>query len=491
MNNGTTRKAGAGVWDASHRQLTIGLLLTISITAFEALAVATVLPETAADLGGVAPDLVSTTGASGAAMGWYGWVFSGFMLANLVGIPAAGVLSDRGGPARPFVLGMLLFAVGLLAAGLAPSMPLLVLGRVAQGFGAGALSSVAYVAVARGYDAMDQPRMLALLASAWVVPGLLGPTAAAAIAAAAGWRAVYLALVPLTLVAAVLAMRGMRELAPNDSSSSAMPSPSGTASMSAAVRLTIGSTLALVALQLPHVVLTVLAAGAGIAIGFPALKQLLPVGTLTAAAGAPAALAAKALVTFSFFGAEAFLPLSLTMVRGQSIAIAGFALTAGTLAWTAGTWIQERYVHRVDTAVFVRAGLALTAIAVAGAASVVVVSMPATVAIASWAIAGLGIGLSYPTTTLIVFDGTAKGDEGTAASALQLANVLGVALGTGVGGAILGAMTSAGRSETEAILLIDAVMFVAALIGFAAAMRSAETKQVRKIPETGSDPIST
>jgi MFS family permease len=463
------RAPGTAVWDAAHRSLTIGLLLVISITAFEALAVATVLPATAADLGG------------DASLGWYGWVFSGFMLANLVGIPAAGVLSDRGGPARPFVLGMLLFAVGLLAAGLAPSMPLLVLGRVAQGFGAGALSSVAYVAVARGYDAMDQPRMLALLASAWVVPGLLGPTAAAAIAAAAGWRAVYLALVPLTLVAAVLAMRGMRELAPNDSSSSAMPSPSGTASMSAAVRLTIGSTLALVALQLPHVVLTVLAAGAGIAIGFPALKQLLPVGTLTAAAGAPAALAAKALVTFSFFGAEAFLPLSLTMVRGQSIAIAGFALTAGTLAWTAGTWIQERYVHRVDTAVFVRAGLALTAIAVAGAASVVVVSMPATV----------GIGLSYPTTTLIVFDGTAKGDEGTAASALQLANVLGVALGTGVGGAILGAMTSAGRSETEAILLIDAVMFVAALIGFAAAMRSAETKQVRKIPETGSDPIST
>src|SRR5438046_7828552 len=97
--------AGAAVWDSAHARLTVGLLLTISITAFEALAVATVLPATAADLGGA-------TGS------WYGWVFSGFMLANLVGIPAAGILADRGGAARPFIVGCVFFALGLVVAGL-------------------------------------------------------------------------------------------------------------------------------------------------------------------------------------------------------------------------------------------------------------------------------------------------------------------------------------------------------------------------------------
>jgi MFS family permease len=60
--------------------LTIGLLLTVSMAAFEAMAIATVLPETLREIGGLE---------------WYGWVFSAFMLANLVGIPLAGEAADR------------------------------------------------------------------------------------------------------------------------------------------------------------------------------------------------------------------------------------------------------------------------------------------------------------------------------------------------------------------------------------------------------------
>lgn len=448
--------AGAAVWDRTHARLTIGLLLTISITAFEALAVATVLPATAADLGGAAD------------LGWYGWVFSGFMLANLVGIPAAGILADRGGPARPFVVGCILFAFGLFIAGMAPSMPVVVAGRIAQGFGAGALSSVAYVAVARGYDAPDQPRMLALLATAWVVPGLLGPSAAAALAHQLGWRSVFLLLVPVTAVAAVLAVQGLRDLA---SSSAKSDRASQRARMRTALQLALGAGIALLGAE-SHALLPALACAiAGVAIGFPALRRLLPAGTLSARPGVPAALAVKGLVTFAFFGAETFLPLALTSVRGASLAMAGVALTAGTLAWTSGAWIQERLVARVDRVVLVRWGLALTAVAIAGAGCVLVAPAPAAIAVASWAIAGLGIGLAYSTTTLIVFEGSVAGGEGAAASALQLANVLGVAFGTGVGGAVLGVATALGHSQTLAIAAIDALMLAAALVGLAVAAR--------------------
>lgn len=450
------RAAGAAVWDATHRSLTIGLLLVISITAFEALAVATVLPATAADLGGEA------------SLGWYGWVFSGFMLANLVGIPAAGRLSDRGGAAWPFVVGSALFATGLLVAGLASSMPVLVAGRIAQGFGAGALSSVAYVAVARGYDSADQPRMLALLASAWVIPGLIGPAAAAAVAHQLGWRAVYLLLVPMTAVAAALAVRGLRGL----DSTSAAAVESSSMSMRDAIQLALGAGIAQLGAE-THELLPTLSCGVGgIAVGFPALRRLLPAGTLTAAPGAPAALAAKGLVTFAFFGAEAFLPLALTTVRGESMVVAGAALTAGTLAWTTGAWIQERFVSRIDRVVFVRTGLSMVAVAIAGAASVLFVPDPGVVAIGVWALAGLGIGVSYSTTTLIVFDLTPKGDEGGAAAALQLANVLGVAFGTGVGGAMLATATSMGSSQAVGIAAIDAVMVAVAIVGAIAAGRA-------------------
>ncbi|MFN2375328.1 MAG: MFS transporter [Candidatus Binatia bacterium] len=451
---GDETRPGAGVWDPTHRRLTIGLLLVISITAFEALAVATVLPATAENLGGAA------------AIGWYGWVFSGFMLANLVGVPAAGILADRGGPARPFTVGCLLFALGLLVAGFASSMPVVVAGRIAQGLGAGALSSVAYVAVARGYAARHQPRMLALLASAWVIPGILGPSAAAGLALQFGWRSVFLLLVPMTAMSAWLAMKGLRDL---EATSKGEGAAAG--QMRNGLRLALGAGIALLGAETRALAPTLLCVVVGTAIGLPALRRLLPPGTLTAAPGAPAALAAKGLVTFAFFGAEAFLPLALTTIRGESMAMSGLALSAGTLAWTAGTWFQERLVTRFPRVLFVRGGLALVALAVVGAAAVLVAPAPGLVAIASWAVAGFGIGISYPTTTLIVFERTPEGGEGSAASALQLVNVLGVAFGAGAGGAILALATARGGSQTAAIATIDAVMMVAALIGIWATNR--------------------
>lgn len=456
-----TPRPGSAVWGPAHRSLTVGLLLVISITAFEALAVATVLPAAATDLGGAD------------AIGWYGWVFSGFMLANLVGIPAAGLLSDRGGPSWPFLVGSALFAFGLVVAGLASSMPVVVAGRIAQGFGAGALSSVAYVAVARAYDAADQPRMLALLASAWVVPGMIGPAAAAALAHRFGWRSVFLLLVPLTAAAVALARKGLRQLEPSAADASSRMS------MRATWRLAIGAGIALAGAESGAWPATAACVVAGAAIGVPALRELLPEGTLRAAPGAPAALAAKGLVTFAFFGAEAFLPLALTTVRGESMVMAGFALTAGTLAWTTGAWVQERLVGRVERVTLVVGGLVMVAAAIAGAAGSLVAAHPAVVAIASWALAGLGIGVAYSTTTLIVFELTPKGGEGGAASALQLANVLGVALGTGTGGAVLALVTGAGAGQARAladqaraIAVIDAVMVAALAVGLVAAWRS-------------------
>src|SRR5437588_10657676 len=142
------------------RALTAGLVLTISVSAFEALAVSTVMPVAARELHG---------------LGLYGWAFSAFMLANLVGITIAGPDADRHGPARPFAMGLALFAAGLLIDGVAPNMQVLVLGRTVQGFGAGALSAVAYVSVGRGYPEALRPRMMAALSSAWVIPSLVGP----------------------------------------------------------------------------------------------------------------------------------------------------------------------------------------------------------------------------------------------------------------------------------------------------------------------------
>ena len=114
----------ASIWSGSYRLLTIGLVLTVAGSAFEALAVAATLPATVKELGGIA---------------LYGWAFSAFMLTNLIGITIGGGEADRQGPARPFIVGVALFAGGLVIGGLAPAMIVLIGGRAIQGLGAGTI----------------------------------------------------------------------------------------------------------------------------------------------------------------------------------------------------------------------------------------------------------------------------------------------------------------------------------------------------------------
>lgn len=439
----------ASIWGRAHRQLTIGLILTVSGTAFEALAVATTLPATVRDLGGLA---------------LYGWAFSAFMLANLIGIILTGAEADRHGPARPFVAGSAVFMLGLLVVGLAPSMAVVIAGRAVQGFGAGVLSSVAYVSIGRGYPESLKPRMLAVTSSAWVVPGLIGPALAGLIADTVGWRWVFLGLVPLLIVGAALALPGLRRL----TGGSQTPREWGTSL--AALALTGGAGLALAGLGAKSLPIAAALVVGGLALSLPALRRLLPPGTLRAAPGLPAAVAAHGLLNLAFFGVDSFVPLALTS-RGQSVTVAGLALTAATIFWTAGAWVQAHLAVRTSRRTMVAAGLALIAAGIAGIAATLAPGVPLLVAPLAWGVAGLGMGFAFSTNALVVLENAPPGQEGSASSALQLANVLGVALGAGLGGAIIGNASGAASVARAGLLTQDALMFGLALLTILLARR--------------------
>ena len=192
-------EAAGGVWAPARRLLTVGLVLAITFVAFETLAIATILPVVGRHLGDLR---------------LYGWVFSAFLLASLIGIVVAGTLADRVPLARPMLAGLALFALGLVIGGTAPDMLVLVAGRAVQGLGAGVVPAVGYVAISRCYPEESRPRMFAVLSTAWVVPGLIGPAVAALVAAAVGWRWVFLGLLPLVIAAGVLVVLALRHVPP-------------------------------------------------------------------------------------------------------------------------------------------------------------------------------------------------------------------------------------------------------------------------------------
>jgi MFS family permease len=427
------------------------------MTAFEALAVATALPASVRDLGGVA---------------LYGWAFSGFMLANMLGISAAGVAADRRGAARPFLIGCLLFVAGLVGAGLAPSMAVIVLSRTAQGLGAGAISSITYVAIARAYSASARPTMLAMLSSAWVIPGLIGPGVAGAVADHLGWRWIFLGLAPVSAAASFLAIPSLRRLTATTEGRSR-----GDQTL-AALQLAAGTGIGLWGLASSSVAITAVSIVVGGALAVPALQRLLPAGTLQARPGLPAAVATVSLLSFAFFGTEAFLPLSLTAVRGQSMTVAGITLTAATLSWTAGAWMQARLAARGSRRALVLVGLLLTLAGIAGTAAVLAPTVPVVIAAIAWGVAGLGMGLAYSATNLVVLESAAAGEEGTATAAAQLANVLGVALGTGIGGAVVAVTTMQGQPLESGIGIADFSAVTVALLALVAAARLPDRAKV-------------
>jgi len=447
-----TERPAAGVWDADRRRLTLGLVLTITLVAFESLAIATVMPEVADDLGG---------------LGLYGWVFSGFFLGSLIGIVAAGQAADARGTAPPFITGLLLFSGGLLVGGLAPSMGVLVAARVAQGIGAGAIPAIAYASVARGYPPALRSRVFAIFSTAWVVPGLIGPALSSAIAGALGWRAVFLALLPIVAVAAVITVPALSRTAPEIDGDPAPPPPD---LRGIAIVLVIGVAAVLVALSGAPIVIAVLLAVVGAPMAAWAFVRLVPPGTVRLAAGMPAAILVRGILTFAFFGGDAYVSLTLVDVRDQATWVAGIALTGTTLSWTAGAWVQERFIGRTGPRRLVTIGFALVAVGTSlmfGALG----PLPVVAAVAVWSVAGFGIGLAYACLSVTVLGLAEPGKEGSASASLQLSDVLGVSLGTGFGAACISIGESHGWATRSALTVTYAVTLVVAIAGLGASRR--------------------
>ena len=438
------------MWAPERRALTIGLVATITLVAFESISVSTAMPEVVGDLGGL--DL-------------YGWVFSAYMLGNLVGIVLAGRRADATGPAPPYAAGLTLFAVGLVIAGFAPSMPVLVFGRLVQGLGAGAVPATAYVTIGRAFPEAARPRMMAVLSTAWVVPAIAGPAVAGVITETVGWRWVFLGLLPLVAVAGVIAVRALRPLGPPPDAK-----PVDRRHLGDAVRIAVGTAAALGALSAPPLLaLPLLIAGA--VIGLAPLRRLLPQGTWTAASALAAAVAARFAINFVFFGAEAFVPFTLNELRDTSTGYAGLPLTGSALGWTAGAWLQERRATKWGSRRLAFSGVTALGLGTAAMIPVAQGIGPTTFAIAAWGVAGLGMGLVYPTISVLVLRLAEPGSEGAASSSMQLADNLGFAVGTGLTGAAVAYGKSAQWAPESGVTVAFVLPLGIAAFGLFAASR--------------------
>jgi MFS family permease len=367
------------------------------------------------------------------------------------------------------VAGIVLFEAGLAVAGLAPSMAVLVAGRVLQGIGAGAVPAVAYASIGRSLAGPLRARMMAVLSTAWVAPGLAGPAIAAEVAHAFGWRWVFLGLLPVVAITGSVAVPALIRLGPPGSRGAVEHRlTDGIAVAAGAAMILAGLTLAAGSAAGVGSAAGAVAAGAGLlaagaVIGLPALRRLVPAGTLTARRGLPATILSRGLLTFTFFGADAYVTLSITEIRHRSPVVAGITVTGATLTWTAGAWLQARLSERWEARRLVRIGLVIVLAGIAGMMLVLQPRVPVAAGLAAWTVAGLGMGLAYAPLSLLMLREAPPGREGWASASLNLTDVLGTAIGVGIGGAAVAAAT--GRSLHLGVMV---AFSIAAAVGIAA-----------------------
>lgn len=464
------RRSPDSLWAPARRPLTVGLVLTITFVAAEALAVATAMPVVARDLGGLE---------------LYGWVFSAYFLGSLVGIAVVGGLIDERGLLLPFVGGLVLFAVGLVVCGLAPSMETIVVGRAIQGLGGGAVPPVAYVAIGRGLPDRLRPRMFAMLSAAWVLPGVVGPAIAGFVAETWHWRAVFLGLLPLIGISATVAFRALRSIPAEPRRVTADPTErtpdtlAGDAAARArrrrtfgwAVLVSIGAGLLTAGLGSPDLPVLLAVSAAGIVVTLVAFHRLTPPGTFRLAPGYPSAVLLRGFLTFAFFSIDAYVALLLVEVRGWSATAAGLAITGATLSWSIGSWVQARTVARVGAEGFVRIGFPIVALGVGGVALALLPEVPAWIVVPTFALSGLGMGLAYSQFAIIVLRDAPRDSQGAITAAVSLSDTLGTALGTGIAGAIVAASVRAGAGAGPGLGWSIVMGVGVALLGFLLAPR--------------------
>jgi MFS family permease len=445
----TISPKSGGLWSAERRPLTVGLVLTITLVAAEALAVSTAMPIVAADLGGLE---------------LYGLVFSAFLVGSLVGIVVAGSLIDHRGVVLPFLLGLAFFAAGLALGGSAVSMPMLIAARLIQGIGGGAIPPIAYVAIGRSLPEHLRPQMFATLSTAWILPGIFGPAIAGIVAQELHWRLIFFGLLPVLVVSGSLAYRGLRRLSHEPS---AAPTAAQTGSrIRDGLIVGFGVAVLTAGLASDNVAIEGVAGVVGLAITLWAFVRLVPPGTLRAERGYPTAVLLRGLLTFAFFSIDAYVALLLVEVRGWSAAAAGLALTGATVSWTAGSWTQARLSNRFEHEWFVRIGFPIVAAGIAGLGLILLPQVPAWLSVPIFAFGGFGMGLTYAQFALIVLRDVPRASQGTITAGLTLSDSLGTALGTSVAAAFVSAAVRAGTGPGPGLAAAIVVGTIAAILGW-------------------------
>lgn len=432
------------------RALAIGLVSCTSLVAFETTSLLTALPTIAEDLDG---DYL------------YGATLAAYMLADIIGLVAASEQADRRGPRAPFIGCISIFIIGLLIASVATSMPLILVGRVFQGAGAGGLAPITFVIIKRAWPEDQRSRIFAWISAGWVLPSLIAPGVAGYITRAFSWRWVFIGVIPLALATAALSISAMGSLIA-DKDSQILAHAKKTR-LPQAILLSTGVALFIAGLQSKIVLLALGLLSFGLILAIPNFNKLMPRDIWRARRGLPAILACRMLATAAFLSIDSFVPLAADRIHGASATIQGFVIIGAALSWSVGSVVSTRRSH-IPVARSATIGFVLILMGIFAVAPVLSPNWPLLATFFAWCIGGLGMGILFVPTSVAATAYADDGIEGQTGGQMHLADSLGFALMGGIGGATVAISDRTHWPLTHALGTNFAIAAVLAALGIVA-----------------------
>ncbi|WP_246595041.1 MFS transporter [Actinoplanes auranticolor] len=438
----------------------LAMMLSTGLIAIDSTIIATAVPSIVGDIGGFTE---------------FPWLFSVYLLAQAVSVPIYGKLNDLFGRKPVILWGIGLFLISSILCGVAWSIAPLIIFRVLQGLGAGAIMPTTITIIGDLYSVRERAKVQGYVASVWGVASVVGPTLGGVFSEWASWRWIFFVNIPICLLAGVMILRRFHERVERQRPA---------VDYRGAALLAAGLTL---------VILGVLEGGQAWAWTSPTGIAVLGIGVILLVAFGfversapdpvlPLWIFRRRLLLSSGFlavgvgaillGLSSYIPVYAQEALGTGPLVAGLALGALTIGWPISASQAGRVYLRVG---FRGCALIGSALVVGGVALLLRLDQRSSVyeVGAYCLVIGLGMGLTAAPTLIAAQSSVGWTERGVVTANNIFLRSLGSALGVAVFGAMANAVVGTGAVDparlTEAVhriflamLLVSVVMVVLA-----------------------------
>ncbi|RZF29282.1 MFS transporter [Paraburkholderia sp. UYCP14C] len=439
----------------SSRPLVIAAVMaSMAMVAIEATIVSTAMPQIVSQLGD---------------LHLYSWVFSSFLLTQTAMTVVFGKLADLYGRKPVILAGIAIFLIGSVLAGFAWSMPAMIVFRLIQGIGAGAIQPVTLTVVADLYPARERGKVQGYLASVWAISAVVGPMLGGFIIHNLSWAWIFWMNVPIGLASAALFIAFLRE-----------PERHARPSIDFA-----GAALFMAAIAALMMALTYAGddaiSQASFAAGVFVLCVLLfvlqerraaePMISFALWSRRPIAAcnSATVLAGMILMGATTFLPMYVQGVLHRSPVVAGLALTMMMVGWPTGATFAAKSFHRLGLRRILICGSAFVPL---GAVLLLLLSPGASPLVAGFAslVMGFGMGTSSVSSLVLIQEIVRMDERGSATAS----NLFSRNLGSTLGATLFGAVLNFGLSHSQGTVTVTSDQLKALLQNRAADLGDSE-----------------